>query len=250
MGKLSGKTAVITGGNSGIGFSAAQLFLQEGAKVIITGRNQKAIDEALQELGEGAHGLLSDAGKMDDINALPDKITAISNKVDVLFINAGVGLFVPFEETTEAIFDASLNINFKGAYFTIQKLLPMISPGGSIILNTTVLVHNGAATASSYAGSKGAVLALGKTLAIELANRNIRVNVVSPGPIETPIYGKMGMDETALKEFTASVQAKVPLQRFGEANEVAQAALFLASADSSFITGTEITIDGGTGVNF
>lgn len=250
MGKLTGKTALITGGNSGIGLSTAKLFLKEGAKVIITGRNQKAIDEALQKLGEGAHGLLSDAGKMDNINALPDKITAISNKVDILFINAGVGLFVPFEETSEAIFDANVDINFKGAFFTIQKLLPMITPGGSIILNATVLVHNGAATASSYAASKGAVLALGKTLAIELAAKNIRVNVVSPGPIETPIYEKMGMDKTALQEFTSGVQAKIPLQRFGEADEVAQAALFLASADSSFITGTEIIIDGGIGVNF
>lgn len=250
MGKLSGKTAVITGGNSGIGLSTAQLFLKEGAKVIITGRNQKAIDEALEKLGEGAHGVLSDAGKMDNINALRDKITAISNKVDILFINAGVGLFVPFEETSEAIFDANVDINFKGAFFTIQKLLPMISPGGSVILNATVLVHNGAATASSYAASKGAVLVLGKTLAIELANKHIRVNIVSPGPIETPIYGKMGMNETALKEFTAGVQAKVPLQRFGEADEVAQAALFLGSADSSFITGTEIIIDGGIAVNF
>jgi len=250
MGKLSGKTAVITGGNSGIGFSAAQLFLKEGAKVIITGRDQKAIDEALKNLGEGAYGLLSDAGKMKDLEALPEKITAISNKIDVLFANAGVGMFAPFEETSEAIFDANMDINFKGAFFTVQKLLPLMPNEGSILLNATVLVHKGLATASSYAASKGAVLAFTKTLAVELADRNIRVNCISPGPINTPIYSKMGMPETALQEFAAGVQAKIPLQRFGEAHEVAQTALFLASSESSFITGTEIIIDGGIGVNF
>src|SRR5690606_6560372 len=172
MGKLSGKTAVITDGNSGIGFSAAKLFLQEGAKVIITGRNQKALDEALKNLGEGAYGLLSDTGEMKDLEALPEKIAAISNKIDVLFTNAGVGMFVPFEETSEAIFDANMNINFKGAFFTIQKLLSMIPNGGSILLNASVLIHKGIATASSYAASKGALLALTKSLAIELSDRN------------------------------------------------------------------------------
>src|SRR5690606_32045118 len=151
----------------------------------------------------------------------------------------GVGMFVPFEETSEAIFDANMNINFKGAFFTIQKLLSMIPNGGSILLNASVLIHKGIATASSYAASKGALLALTKSLAIELSDRNIRINCISPGPINTPIYSKMGMPDTALQELSAGVQAKIPLERFGEAIEVAQTALFLASTDSSFITGTE-----------
>lgn len=250
MGKLSGKIAVITGGNSGIGLASAHLFLREGAEVIITGRNEKAVHEAVAELGAGAHGIVSDAGDMEQVNALPDKIATLAPRVDILFANAGVGLFAPFEQTSEEVFDANMDINFKGAFFTVQKLLPMIPNGGVVILNSTILVHAGLATASVYAASKGAVLAFGKALAAELAGRNIRVNSISPGPIDTPIYSKMGMDEGALQEFAAGVQAKVPLQRFGDSAEVARAALFLASEDSSFMTGTEITVDGGKAIAF
>ena len=250
MGKLTGKTAVITGGNSGIGYSTAELFLNEGATVIITGRNEKALNEAVQKLGNNAYGILSDAGKMEDLNALADKVSNISPKVDILFANAGVGLFAPFEQTTEELFDANTDINFKGAFFTVQKLLPMIPDGSSIMLNATILVHAGLETASAYSASKGAVLSLGKTLSVELANRNIRVNTISPGPISTPIYAKMGMPEDALQEFAAGVQAKVPLQRFGTPEDVAQAALFLASDDSSFMTGSDVTVDGGKRITF
>jgi NAD(P)-dependent dehydrogenase (short-subunit alcohol dehydrogenase family) len=250
MGKLNGKTAVITGGNSGIGFATAKLFLQEGAKVIITGRNEKAVNDAVKELGKGATGIISDAGKMDDINALPAKIAAISATVDVLFVNAGIALFVPFADTTEKIFDDQVDINFKGVFFTIQHLLPMIPQGASIILNSSIVVHLGLETSTAYAASKGAVLSLSKTLAAELASRDIRVNSISPGPIDTPIYGKLGMPEQALQEFGAGVQAKIPLKRFGTSDEVAKLALFLATPDSSFITGTELTIDGGARVAF
>jgi NAD(P)-dependent dehydrogenase (short-subunit alcohol dehydrogenase family) len=250
MGKLQGKTAVITGGNSGIGFATARLFLKEGAEVIITGRNEKAVKEAVLDLGKGSHGIVSDAGKMSDLNKLHDEIVKLTSKVDILFANAGVGLFAPFEETTEELFDSNLDINFKGAFFTVQKLLPLIPAGASVILNSTILVHSGLGTASAYSASKGAVLSLAKTLAIELAGRNIRVNSISPGPIFTPIYGKMGMKEDVLKEFAAGVQAKVPLQRFGGADEVATAALFLGSSDSSFMTGSEVTVDGGKSMAF
>lgn len=250
MNRLSGKTAVITGGNSGIGFATAQLFLQQGASVIITGRRASAVKEAVEALGSGAKGLVNDAGKMDDVRRLPEMIRELTDRVDILFANAGVGLFAPFNETSEELFDDNLNINFKGVFFTIQGLLPLIPDGGSIILNSTILVHSGLETTAAYSASKGAVLSLGKTLAVELATRGIRVNSISPGPIETPIYSKMGMDEGALREFASGVQAKVPLKKFGTSREVAQVALFLASDDSSFMTGAEVPVDGGKSKTF
>jgi NAD(P)-dependent dehydrogenase (short-subunit alcohol dehydrogenase family) len=250
MSKLKGKTAVITGGNSGIGFATAKVFLREGAKVIITGRNEKSVQEAIQELGKNAFGIVSDAGKMSDLNSLKQMVEQISPVVDILFANAGVGLFAPFPQTTEEIFDSNMDINFKGAYFTIQKLLALVADGSSIILNSTIILHSGMETATAYAASKGAVLSFCKTLAIELAGRQIRVNSISPGPINTPIYSKMGMSEEALKEFAASIMAKIPLKRFGESEDVANAALFLASYESSFMTGTELFVDGGKSIAF
>lgn len=250
MKKLSNKIALITGGNSGIGYATAELFLHEGAQVIITGRRSEAVADAVKRLGKGAKGVVSDAGNMGDIKKLPEDVKKLVPAIDILFVNAGVGLFAPFSETSEDVFDNNLNINFKGVFFTIQHLLPLIPDGGSIILNATILVHSGLETASAYAASKGAVLSLGKTLAIELAGRNIRVNSISPGPISTPIYSKMGMSDDVLKEFAAGVQAKVPLKRFGESKDIAQAALFLASSDSSFMTGSELLIDGGKSKTF
>jgi NAD(P)-dependent dehydrogenase (short-subunit alcohol dehydrogenase family) len=250
MSKLKGKTAIITGGNSGIGFATAELFVKEGAHAIITGRREEDVKEAVRRLGQSVQSIVSDAGKMDDINTLHKKVSAIFPVVDILFVNAGVALLAPFDQTTEELFDTSLNINFKGAFFTIQKLLPLLRDGGSIILNSTILVHSGMATASVYAASKGALLSLNKTLAVELAARNIRVNSISPGPINTPIHLKMGIPEDVLQEFAARLQAKIPLQRFGEASDVAYAALFLASDESRFLTGSEITVDGGKQIAF
>lgn len=250
MNKLKGKTAVITGGNSGIGFATAELFLKEGARVVITGRREDAVKEAVQKLGAGAQGIVSDAGKMSDVNMLNKKISPVFSSIDILFVNAGVALFAPFEQFTEELFDANVNINFKGAFFTIQKLLPLMKEGSSIILNSTIVLHSGLPTASAYSASKGAVLSLNKTLATEFALRNIRVNSISPGPINTPIYSKMGMPEDSLQEFAAGVQAKIPLNRFGEASDIANAALFLASEDSRFMTGSEITVDGGKSIAF
>jgi NAD(P)-dependent dehydrogenase (short-subunit alcohol dehydrogenase family) len=250
MNRLKGKTAVITGGNSGIGLATAQLFLEEGARVIITGRRADAVKQAIESLGRGAFGIVSDAGNMTAVRTLPDEVKRITPQVDILFANAGVGLFAPFNETSEDLFDSNLNVNFKGVFFTVQGLLPLIPDGGSILLNSTILVHSGLETTAAYSASKGAVLALGKTLAIELASRKIRVNSISPGPISTPIYNKMGMAEDVLKEFAAGVQAKVPLKRFGESRDVAQVALFLASDDSSFMTGSEVSVDGGKSKTF
>ncbi len=250
MKRLNGKTALITGGNSGIGYATAELFLQEGATVIITGRRQDAINDAIKTLGPGATGIVSDARSMQDVRKLPGEIKKLASSVDILFANAGVAQFAPFGETSEELFDNTLDINFKSVFFTIQGLLPILADGGSVILNSTILVHSGLETSAIYSASKGAVLSLGKTLAIELASRNIRVNSISPGPIYTPIYSKMGMPEDVLKEFAAGVQAKVPLKRFGEARDIAHAALFLASSDSSFMTGSELSVDGGKSMAF
>lgn len=250
MKKLNGKTALITGGNSGIGYATAELFLEEGARVIITGRREQAVKQAVKDLGHGVTGIVSDAGNMNDIKKIREEVKKVTSVVDILFANAGVGRFAPFTDTTEDIFDDNMNINFKGVFFTIQNLLPLIPDGASIILNSTVLVHSGLETTAAYSASKSAILSLSKTLAIELAARNIRVNTISPGPISTPIYSKMGMPEDILKEFAAGVQAKVPLKRFGESKDIAQAALFLASTDSSFMTGAELLVDGGKSKTF
>jgi len=250
MNKLQGKTALITGGNSGIGFASAELFLKEGAKVIITGRREEAVKEAVKKLGDGASGIVSDAGSMSDVKALPKKIAEVTSTLDIVFANAGIGLFAPFHQITEDIFDSTMDVNFKGVFFLVQELLPMIADGGSVILNSTILVHSGAETTAVYSASKGALLSLNKTLAVELAPRHIRVNSISPGPISTPIYSKMGMPEEQLKAFVESIQTKIPLKRFGDTNDVAQAALFLASSDSKFLTGSEITVDGGISQTF
>ena len=250
MQRLKAKTALITGGNSGIGFATAKLFLSEGASVIITGCNEKLVNEAVRILGKGASGFVSDAGKMSDLDSLAQKVSAITSKVDILFANAGVAFFAPFAETSEEMFDSQMDINFKGSFFTVQKLLPLIPDGGSIILNSTILVHCGLETASLYSASKAGVLSLSKTLAAELAGKNIRVNSISPGPINTPIYGKLGMTADAVQEFSDFVQAKIPLQKFGSADDIANAALFLASSESSFMTGSEIRVDGGKSMAF
>jgi len=250
MKRLEGKTVVITGGNSGIGYATAELFLGEGAQVLITGRREDAVKQAVNSLGKGVTGIVSDAMNLAHVKALPARVAETFNRVDILFANAGVGLFAPFEQTTEDIFNGNLDINFKAVFFTVQGLLPMIPNGGSIILNATILVHTGLQGTAAYSASKAAVLTLGRTLAMELADRNIRVNSISPGPISTPIYSKLGMDDAALQEFAAGVLAKIPLKRFGEAQDIARAALFLASDDSTFMTGSEVFVDGGKSKTF
>lgn len=245
MSKLKNKVAVITGGNSGIGFATAELFLAEGAEVIITGRNERAVGEAVKKLGVGAHGIVSDAGSMSDLQSLDKKVTEICKKIDTLILNAGVFLVSPFNQMTEEIFDANVDINLKGAFFTAQKLVPMMNDGGSIVFVSSIVAHLGLAGSSAYSASKAGVLSLGKTLAVELAPRNIRVNTISPGPINTPIFEKIGMSPEALQEMAKQIVSTLPLKRFGEPKDIAQAALFLASNDSGFMTGSEVTVDGG-----
>ena len=247
MKKLANKTAVITGGNSGIGFATAQEFIAQGAKVIITGRNQKSIDEAVAQLGENAFGVVADSNSMQQIKELGNKVKDISAKIDIIFINAGMGKFDAVEHMTEEMFDEIMDINFKGAYFSLQQLLPLVNEGGSIIFNTSINAHIGMAGASVYAASKAALLSLTKNLAVELLPRKIRVNSVSPGPVGTPFHStdKLGLTQEQLQQMGDAIVQQVPIGRFGTMEELAKVVTFFASDDSTFLLGSELIADGG-----
>ena len=245
MGRLKGKVAVVTGGNSGIGLATAKEFAREGARVVITGRDARALAEAAREIGGDVLALRSDASSLAEIDELFAAVGEKHGRVDVLFVNAGVARFAAVEETDEALFDQVMDVNLKGAYFTVKKALPLLGEGASVILNTSVVAHVGFPGASVYSASKAALLSLARTLSADLVGRGIRVNAVSPGPVETPIFGKMGLPAEAVDETKRGFSEHVPLKRFGRPEEIAKAVLFLASADSSFLVGTEIVADGG-----
>ena len=247
MKNLTNKVAVITGGNSGIGYATAKELAEEGVKVIITGRNKTAIEKAASELD--VTGIVSDQSKLEQIDQLVAEVKEKFGKVDILFLNAGLASFAPVESATEEHYDQIMNSNVKGVYFTVQKFLPIINDGGSIIFNTSVNAVLAMPDSSVYAASKAAVLSINKVLARELASRKIRVNAVSPGPIETPLYGKLGLSEEQVNGFGKVLGEKILLNRFGKAEEIAHVVKFLASDESSFITGSEITADGGLTVN-
>jgi len=249
MDKLSGKTALITGGTTGIGLAAARLFHAEGARVFITGRSEKTLAEAKRQLPADVTAIRSDTSRLQDIDALIVTLKPQVDHLDVVFINAGVARFLPFETVTPEIFDEMFDINIRGAYFTIQKLLPLMGSGSSVVLTTSVAADLGFATSSAYGATKAALSSLARTLSNELAPRGIRVNEVSPGPIETPIYDKMGLPAEQAAGFKDTMAHLVPLKRMGEPDEVARAALFLASDDSSFLLGAKIRIDGGLALN-
>ncbi len=245
MGKLEGKVAVITGGNSGIGLATAKEFKEQGARVVITGRDQQTLDEAKREIGGDVLALRSDTSRLTDIDKLFADVEEEFGHIDVLFVNAGVGKFAPVEAVTEEMFDSIMDINFKGAYFTIQKALPFLNDYASIVLNTSIVANIGMPNSSVYAASKAALITLARTLSAELVGRGIRVNAVSPGPISTPILNRLGLPPEALEKTRNSLEDQVPMNRFGRPEEIAKTVLFLASSDSSFLLGTEIVADGG-----
>ncbi len=247
MNRFEGKIAVVTGGNSGIGLATAKELAANGAKVVIAGRDQKTLDEAVQSIGNDAFGVKTDISKLSDIENLFNEASGKFGKIDILFVNAGIGKFAPLEQSDEALFDEIVDINFKGSYFTVKYALPFLNDGASIVFTTTVAAKTGMPGASVYGASKAAIHALTKIFAAELVGRRIRVNAVSPGPIDTPIFDKMGAPEEAKKEMKGGMAAQVPMKRFGTAEEVAKTVAFLASDDSSFITGVEIDVDGGMG---
>ena len=247
MKRLEGKVAVVTGGNSGIGLASAKRLQDEGARVAIAGRSQKTLDEAVKYLGNGTLAVQTDVAKLADLDKLYAAVSKKLGKIDILFVNAGVANFAPFADTTEQVYDTNFDINAKGAFFTIQKAIPFLNDGASIILNTSVAGQKGFGTAGSYAATKAALRSFARTAASELVGRNIRVNTVAPGPIETPIFGRLGLDKAAVDEMAQGFVSLVPMKRLGQPEEVAGAVAFLASSDSSYITGVEINVDGGMG---
>ena len=247
MKNLENKVAIVTGGNSGIGYAAAAEFVAQGAKVIVTGRNKEALAKAETELK--VTGIVADQLDLKSIDSLVEQVAAQFGKVDILFLNAGTAAFAPVDLASEEHYDSIMNVNVKGVYFTVQKVLPILNDGGSIIFNTSINAHVGMPNSSVYAASKAAVLSLNRVFATELAPRKIRVNAVSPGPIETPLYGKLGLEKEEVEGFGSVLGEKILLKRFGQASEVAKTVRFLASDDASFITGTEIVVDGGLTVN-
>lgn len=244
--RFEGKVVLITGGNSGIGLATAKEFVREGAKVVVTGRDKKTVEATQNELGRDHLCVVSNAGSLSDIEQLMSTVKERYGRIDALFINAGVAKFGPFESIPEALFDESFSINVKGAYFTIQKALPLFpKSGGTIILNGSINAHIGMPNSSLYAASKAALISFARTLSAELVARGIRVNVVSPGPVTTPLLGRIGLPSEALHQMAQGIQEQVPMKRFGTPEEIAKAVLFLASSDSSFILGTELIADGG-----
>jgi len=247
MPRLSGKVAVVTGGNSGIGLATAKRFRAEGAQVVISGRDQKTLDEAVKTIGDGVVAVRADVSKPSDLDKLYKTVSEKFGKIDVLFANAGIAKFAPVADSGEALFDEQFDVNVKGVYFTIQKALPLLTDGASIIINSSVVNETGNANMSIYAATKAAVRSFARTLTAELVDRGIRVNVVSPGPIVTPIFGRTGLPKEAVDAFAQQVVAKVPMKRFGQPEEVPNTVLFLATPESSYITGVDINVDGGMG---
>src|ERR1700681_4536401 len=241
MKRLEGKVAVVTGGNSGIGLAAAKRLQEEGARVAISGRSRKTLDEAVKTIGNGVVAVQADVAKLADVDKLYAEVSKKLGKIDILFVNAGVAKFAPFAETSESLYDENFDINTKGAYFTIQKAVPFLNDGASIILNTSVANEIGLVNGTAYAATKAALRSFTRSFAAELVGRGIRVNAVSPGPIETPAgFERSGLSKEAMEEFAKNIVVQVPMKRFGQPAEIAGAVAFLASADASFITGSEI----------
>ena len=245
MSKLNNKVAVVTGGSSGIGLATAHRFIADGAQVVITGRNQEALDAAVAELGDRATGIRGDVANLEDLDRLFAQVQEQFGRVDVLFANAGIAPFVPFEAVTEEHFGSLFNINVRGLFFTVQKALPLLSEGASVTLNASVVAQSGLPNTSIYSATKAAVRSLGRTLAGELSPRGIRVNVVSPGLIETPLVGKLGLSQDEVDAFAEQVVQQTPIGRMGKPGKIASTVAFLASDDASYFTGADLVADGG-----
>ncbi len=244
--KLEGRVAVITGGNSGIGRAAPELFTAEGANVVVSGRNQDTLDETVGAIGNGTLAVRADVSKLADIDSLFEQAVSRFGKIDVLVANAGDGRAAPLDQVTEGSFDEISDTNFKGTYFTVQKGAPHLNEGASVILVTSASHHKGMAGSTVYSATKAAVRALARSFSAELLPRGVRVNALCPGFTETPFYGRLGLPQEAIGGMAASMlENRIPIGRFASAGEIANVALFLASSDSSYLAGEEINADGG-----
>jgi len=243
--KLKGKVAVVTGGNSGIGLATAQRLHQEGARVVISGRDARTLDAAAGAVGAGTLAVQADVARLPDIDRLYSTVASRLGKIDVLFANAGIARFAPYTESNEGLFDEQFATNVKGVYFTLQKALPHLNDGAAVILNTSVVASKGPENMGIYAATKAAVRSFARSAATELVGRRIRVNAVAPGPVATPIFGRSGLTEEQIRGFKAEISERVPLRRIGRPEEIAGAVAFLASDDASYITGVELNVDGG-----
>jgi NAD(P)-dependent dehydrogenase (short-subunit alcohol dehydrogenase family) len=244
--KLAGKIALVTGGTSGLGLATAKRFAAEGAQVVVTGRRPAELDAAVKELGGSAIGVQGDVSVLADLDRLYATIRATHGRLDVLFANAGGGSFLPLGEITEAQFDKYFGINVKGTLFTVQKALPLMAAGGSVVLNGSMVSVKGVPGFTVYAATKAALRSFARTWAVDLRGRNIRVNLVSPGVVVTPAYkNELGLSDEQIKEFEAQGAAAAPLGRAGTPDEIAKAVVFLASDDSSYVTGADLFVDGG-----
>ncbi len=245
MSRFIDKVAVVTGGSSGIGLATARRFIADGARVVITGRNQEALDAAVAKLGDRARGVRGDVANLGDLDRLFAWIREQYGRVDVLFANAGIAPLVPSDAVTEQHFDTLFDTNVRGLFFTVQKALPLLAEGASVVLNASVVAQSGLPNTSIYSATKAAVRSLGRTLAAELAPRGIRVNVVSPGLIETPFWGKVCLSRDEVDAFGEQVVQQTPLGRPGKPEEIAATVAFLASNDASYFTGADLVADGG-----
>lgn len=248
MKRLEGKVAVITGGNSGIGLATAQRFVDEGAYVFITGRRQNEVDSAVKQIGKNNNnvtGVQGDVSNLADLDRLYDTVKQQKGRIDVLFANAGIIELAPLGSITESHFDKIFNINVKGLLFTVQKALPLFQDGGSIILTASINSSKGFETSTVYSATKAAIRSFARTWTVDLKHRKIRVNAISPGPIDTPIFNSAVQTEEEIEQIKASLVAIIPMGRMGSPDEVAKAVSFLASDDSSYVTGIELFVDGG-----
>jgi NAD(P)-dependent dehydrogenase (short-subunit alcohol dehydrogenase family) len=245
MGRLSNKTALITGGTTGIGFATARLFQQEGARVAITGQDAQRVAQAAEQLGAGALALQANVASRSEMDAVAQRLQAEFGGLDIVFANAGIAQPRPLAEVDEAHLDTLLGVNFKGVVYTVQSVLPLLRNPSSVVLNATTMVEVGIAGMSIYSATKAAVRSLARTLSAELVQRGVRVNAISPGLVETPIYGKLGLPPEAVKAWGEQLIAGVPVKRFGRDDEIARAVLFLASDDSSYMLGENLLVDGG-----
>lgn len=245
MARLQGKTALITGGTTGIGLATARLFLQEGARVAITGQDAQRVAEAGALLGNGVLALRANVARAADMAAVAARLKQEFGGLDVVFANAGIAKPMPFSDVDDSNIDEQIDVNFKGVIYTVQSMLPLLRNPASVILTSTTFIEQGAGGMSVYSATKAAVRSLARTLSAELVERGIRVNAISPGPVDTPIFGKLGLPAEAVQQMAGQIIGKVPMGRIGQPDDIARAVLFLASEDSSYMLGENLLVDGG-----